>query len=110
MGIMQKLRELGRTRPATPFKHAAKRAFDLVDGTTFRARRVPSPYGPISSFYERYNYAIFRGAINQRKIDALHAAVGSEVIGSDRAFLRHKSTSASRVLSARNPALALQRT
>ncbi len=86
------MRELGRTRPAAPFKHAAKRAIDLVDGTAFRARPVPTPDGPISSFYERYGYAIFRGAIDRSKIDALHAAVESEVIASDRAFLRHYSS------------------
>jgi hypothetical protein len=91
MGIMQKVRELGRTRPAAPVKRAAKRAIDLVDGTTFRARPAPTPEGPISSFYERYGYAIFRDVIDQSKVDALRATVESEVIASDRAFLRHQS-------------------
>lgn len=85
------MRELGRTRPVAPLKMAAKRAIDFVDGTTFRARPVPSPDGPISSFYQRYGYAIFRGAIDQGKIDALRTAAESEVIASDRAFLRHLS-------------------
>lgn len=92
MGIIERMRELGRTRPAAPFKQAAKRAIDLVDGTTFRARPVPRPDGPTSSFYERYGYAIFRGVIDRSKIDALHAAVESEVIASDGAFLRHYSS------------------
>jgi ectoine hydroxylase-related dioxygenase (phytanoyl-CoA dioxygenase family) len=91
MGMMQRMRELGGLGPA-PLKRAAKRAIDLIDGTTFRARPAPSPEGPISLFYERHGYAIFRGVIDQRKIDALRSAVETEVIASDRAFLRHKST------------------
>ena len=68
-----------------------KRTIDLVDGTTFRARTMPSPEGPISSFYESHGYAIFRGAIERASIDALHAALDTEVIASNGAFLRHKS-------------------
>ena len=92
MGNMQRLRELSRTRAAAPLKQAVKRAIDLVDGTSFRARPVPTPDGPISSFYERYGYAIFRGAIEPANIGALRAALDSEVIASHGAFLRHKST------------------
>jgi hypothetical protein len=92
MGSMQILRELGRTRAAAPLKQAVKRAIDLVDGTTFRARSVPTPDGPISSFYERHGYAIFRGAIELTDIAALQAALDAEVIESHGAFLRHKST------------------
>src|SRR5262249_54495163 len=91
MGITQLLRELGRAGPAAPVKQAVKRAVDLVDGTTFRARPMPTPEGPISAFYERYGYAIFRGAVEQGKIDALCATLDSEVIASNGAFLRHKS-------------------
>jgi len=85
------MRELGGIVPAAPLKRAAKRAIDLVDGTTFRARPVPSPDGPVSSFYERYGYAIFRGVLDVGEIAALRNAVESEVIASDRACLRHKS-------------------
>jgi ectoine hydroxylase-related dioxygenase (phytanoyl-CoA dioxygenase family) len=91
MGIVQRVRELGRARTAAPVKQALKRTIDLIDGTTFRARPTPSPEGPISSFYERYGYAIFRGAIERSNIDALHQALDTEVIASPGAFLRHKS-------------------
>jgi hypothetical protein len=91
MGIVQRVRELGRTRTAAPVKQALKRTIDLIDGTTFRARPMPSPEGPISSFYESHGYAIFRGAIERASIDALHAALDTEVIASNGAFLRHKS-------------------
>jgi ectoine hydroxylase-related dioxygenase (phytanoyl-CoA dioxygenase family) len=91
MSLMQKVRELGRARPAAPFKQAAKRAIDLVDGTTFRARPLPAPEGPIAEFYQKYGYAIFRGVLPVEKIDALRATVETEVIASDQAFLRHKS-------------------
>jgi ectoine hydroxylase-related dioxygenase (phytanoyl-CoA dioxygenase family) len=91
MGIVQRVRELGRTTAAAPVKQALKRTIDLIDGTTFRARPAPSPEGPISSFYGRYGYAIFRGAIEQAKIDALQEALDAEVIASQGAFLRHKS-------------------
>jgi ectoine hydroxylase-related dioxygenase (phytanoyl-CoA dioxygenase family) len=91
MSILQRVRELGRTRTAAPVKQALKRTIDLVDGTTFRARTMPSPEGPISSFYESHGYAIFRGAIERASIDALHAALDTEVIASNGAFLRHKS-------------------
>jgi ectoine hydroxylase-related dioxygenase (phytanoyl-CoA dioxygenase family) len=91
MSILQRVRELGRTRTAAPVKQALKRTIDLVDGTTFRARPMPSPEGPISSFYESHGYAIFRGAIERASIDALHAALDTEVIASNGAFLRHKS-------------------
>lgn len=91
MEITRLLREMGRIGPAAPAKRAVKRAIDLVDGTTFRARPVPTPEGPISAFYERYGYAIFRGAVEQGKIEALRAALETEVIASNAAFLRHKS-------------------
>ena len=91
MGIVQRVRELGRTRTAAPVKQALKRTIDLIDGTTFRARPMPSPEGPISSFYERHGYAIFRGVIERANIDALHEALDTEVIASQNAFLRHKS-------------------
>lgn len=91
MEIAQLLRDLGRIGARAPVKQAVKRAIDLVDGTAFRARPVPAPEGAISVFYERYGYAIFRGAIEQGKIDALCAALDSEVIASNGAFLRHKS-------------------
>src|ERR1700745_566938 len=90
MGMMQRMRELGALGPA-PLKRAAKRAIDLVDGTTFRARPMPSPEGPISSFYERHGYAVFRGVIERANIDALHEALDTEVIASNGTFLRHKS-------------------
>jgi ectoine hydroxylase-related dioxygenase (phytanoyl-CoA dioxygenase family) len=91
MGIIERVGKLGRTRTAAPVKQAIKRTIDLIDGTTFRAHPAPSPEGPISSFYERYGYAIFRGAIELAKIDALQAALDTEVIATDSAFLRHKS-------------------
>jgi ectoine hydroxylase-related dioxygenase (phytanoyl-CoA dioxygenase family) len=77
---------------ATRAKQSAKAAVDLIDGTTFRARPLPAPDGPISAFYQQHGYAIFRGVLSLQKIDALRATVESEVIVSDRTFLRHKST------------------
>src|SRR5215470_12601647 len=91
MGLMQRVRELGRTRPVTPIKQAAKRAIDLIDGTAFRARPLPAPGGPVSAFYQKYGYAIFRGVLPVERIDTLRTTVENEVIASDRAFLRHKS-------------------
>jgi ectoine hydroxylase-related dioxygenase (phytanoyl-CoA dioxygenase family) len=91
MNLVQTLRELGQTKAAAPLKQAVKRTIDLVDGTTFRARPAPSPEGAISSFYERYGYAILRGVIESANIDALLAALDSEVVASHGAFLRHKS-------------------
>jgi ectoine hydroxylase-related dioxygenase (phytanoyl-CoA dioxygenase family) len=91
MSIMQRVRELSRTRAAAPVKQAVKRTIDLIDGTTFRARPTPSPDGLISSFYERHGYAIFRGAVERASIDALQAALDTEVIATHGAFLRHKS-------------------
>lgn len=91
MGIIERVGKLSRTRTAAPVKQAIKRTIDLIDGTTFRARPAPSPEGPISSFYERHGYAIFRGAIERASIDALQAALNTEVIASDGTFLRHKS-------------------
>jgi ectoine hydroxylase-related dioxygenase (phytanoyl-CoA dioxygenase family) len=79
-------------RWATRVRQSAKAAVELIDGTTFRARPVPAPEGPISAFYQKYGYAIFRAVLPTEKIDALRATVESEVIASDRAFLRHKST------------------
>lgn len=75
----------------TRAKHSAKAAVDLIDGTTFRARPMPAPAGPVSAFYRDYGYAIFRGVLPVENIEALRATVESEVIASDRAFLRHKS-------------------
>ena len=92
MALMQRLHKLGRTRAAAPVKQVIKRTIDLVDGTTFRASPVPSPEGPVSSFYQRYGYAIFRDAIDRTKIDALRSVIEDEVIASKRAFLRHKSS------------------
>jgi len=92
MNVVQSIRKLGRTGPSASVRKAIKRTVDLVDGTTFRARPVPAPEGPISAFYARHGYAIFRGAIEQAKIDALRETLASEVIASERAFLRHKST------------------
>lgn len=75
-------------------KRSAKAAVELIDGTTFRARPMPAPEGPISAFYQKNGYAIFRDVLPTEKIDALRATVESEVIASDRSFLRHKSTAA----------------
>ena len=76
----------------TRAKQSAKAAVDLIDGTTFRARPMPAPEGPISAFYQEHGYAIFRGVLALDRIAALRSTVESEVIASDRAFLRHKST------------------
>jgi ectoine hydroxylase-related dioxygenase (phytanoyl-CoA dioxygenase family) len=89
--IMQTVRELRRPERSVRFKHMAKRAIDLVDGTTFRARPKPQPGGPTSAFYQQQGYAIFRDSVDQRKINALEVALEKEVIASDAAFLRHKS-------------------
>ena len=75
----------------TRAKRSAKAATDLIDGTTLRARPLPAPEGPVSAFYEKYGYALFRGVLAREKIDALRATVEREVIASDGAFLRHKS-------------------
>jgi ectoine hydroxylase-related dioxygenase (phytanoyl-CoA dioxygenase family) len=77
---------------ATRAKQTAKAAVDLIDGTTFRARPMPAPDGPISAFYQQHGYAIFRGVLSLQKIDALRSTVDGEVIASDGAFLRHMST------------------
>src|SRR5262249_33113011 len=82
MGVVERVGKLGRTRAVAPVKQAIKRTIDLIDGTTFRARPAPSPEGEISSFYERYGYAIFRGVIEAANIDTLQAALDSEVIAS----------------------------
>jgi ectoine hydroxylase-related dioxygenase (phytanoyl-CoA dioxygenase family) len=76
----------------TRAKQSAKSAIDLIDGTTFRARPMPAPEGPVSAFYQQHGYAIFRGVLPLAKIDALRSTVENEVIASDRPFLRHKST------------------
>jgi ectoine hydroxylase-related dioxygenase (phytanoyl-CoA dioxygenase family) len=70
-------------------KRTTKAAIDLVDGTTFRARPVPAPDGPVSAFYQQYGYAIFRGVISLAKIDALRATLADEVIASGASFLRY---------------------
>jgi ectoine hydroxylase-related dioxygenase (phytanoyl-CoA dioxygenase family) len=72
-------------------KQSAKAAIDLIDGTTFRAKPMPAPDGPVSAFYQQYGYAIFRGVLPREKIEALRATVESEVIASDGAFLRHRT-------------------
>src|ERR1700736_112163 len=89
--IMQAVRDFRRSARSVRFKHMTKRAIDLVDGTTFRARPKPNPGGPTSAFYAQRGYAIFRNAIDRRKIDVLRTALETEVIASDGAFLRHKS-------------------
>jgi ectoine hydroxylase-related dioxygenase (phytanoyl-CoA dioxygenase family) len=89
--IMQAVRDFRRSARSVRFKHMTKRAIDLVDGTTFRARPKPNPGGPTSAFYQQHGYAIFRNAIDRQKIDVLHTALEAEVIASDVAFLRHKS-------------------
>ncbi len=89
--IMQAVRDFRRSAPSVRFRHMTKRAIDLVDGTTFRARPKPNPGGPTSAFYEQRGYAILRNAIDRRKIDVLRTALEAEVIASDGAFLRHKS-------------------
>jgi ectoine hydroxylase-related dioxygenase (phytanoyl-CoA dioxygenase family) len=76
----------------TRAKHSAKAAVDLIDGTAFRARPKPAPAGPVSDFYRDHGYAIFRGVLPLQAIDALRSTVESEVIASDRPFLRHKSS------------------
>lgn len=92
MSVTQRIRELGRGGPGgLRLRHAAKQLVDLVDGTTFRARPLPAPEGAISAFYEQHGYAIFRGAVEPEKIDALRAALDDEVIASGDPFLRHKS-------------------
>lgn len=73
-------------------KRSAKAAVDVIDGTAFRARPMPAPDGPVSAFYRDNGYAIFRGVLARQKIDALRATAESEVIASDRMFLRHQST------------------
>jgi ectoine hydroxylase-related dioxygenase (phytanoyl-CoA dioxygenase family) len=72
-------------------KRTTKAAIDLVDGTTFRARPIPAPDGPIAAFYQQYGYAIFRGAIPRQKVDALRATVEREVMASDASFLRYQT-------------------
>ena len=76
----------------TRAKRSAKAAVDVIDGTAFRARPMPAPDGPVSAFYRDNGYAIFRGVLSRPKIDALRATAESEVIASDRMFLRHQST------------------
>ena len=72
-------------------KKSTKAAIDRIDGTTFRARPLPAPGGPVSAFYQQHGYAIFRGVIPLQKIAALRAVVESEVIASGASFLRHQT-------------------
>jgi ectoine hydroxylase-related dioxygenase (phytanoyl-CoA dioxygenase family) len=72
-------------------KRSSKAAIDLIDGTTFRARPVPTPDGAVSEFYRSYGYAIFRGVISLPKIDALRATIENEVIASAGSFLRYRT-------------------
>jgi ectoine hydroxylase-related dioxygenase (phytanoyl-CoA dioxygenase family) len=72
-------------------KRSTKAAIDFVDGTTFRARPLPAPDGPVSAFYQQFGYAIFRGVISQQKIATLRTTVESEVTASDASFLRYQT-------------------